>query len=256
MFTADVEPSLSLQTLLLKMTSTDVQRSRCVIRVCDRNTLHVDGIQSYKAWVHLRSIDSFAGNLPPSTIMSTPSLDSSQRAELLSSSAIFLLALLPNNIGRIGILAWASVAILRDFASRFSPSDTMKVLLTLIATTNEVLALAQTTCLHYRIPLMHDRRRLREAEKHVSKLRCELLELSRASWPGYFSRTYALWRSIATCIEEVEGIHNSIQFVLEAEVQRKLDDEIQGTHWQLSRSGPMNNARTGHYATATTITSM
>ncbi|KAJ7055942.1 hypothetical protein C8F01DRAFT_1258318 [Mycena amicta] len=83
----------------------------------------------------------------------------------------------------------------------------MKVLLSLIATTDEVLALAQTTCLHYQIPLIT----ASSSRKHASKLRCGLLELSRVSWRGYFPRTYALWRSIATCIEEVEEIHNSIQ---------------------------------------------
>ncbi|KAJ7055911.1 hypothetical protein C8F01DRAFT_1258284 [Mycena amicta] len=165
--------------------------------------------------------------------MSTP-MESSQRAELLSSSALFLLALLPHHLGRFGILVWASVSILRDIALRFSPTGTIKVLLALIATTSEVHMRAQTTCLHHQIPLMDDRRRLAEAQKHASKLRCELLMLSRQSWGGYFARTYRLWKSISKCTEEVEDIHNSIQFVLEAENQRKLDDEIQAM--QRSRS--------------------
>ncbi|KAJ7049258.1 hypothetical protein C8F01DRAFT_1352966 [Mycena amicta] len=148
--------------------------------------------------------------------MSTLNGESSQRAYVLSSSALFLLALLPHHLGRFGILVWASVSILRDIASRFSPSGTMKVLLSVIATTNEALALRQghTTCLHQIIPLMDDRRRLREAEKHASKLRCELLMLARQSWGGYFARTYRLWKSISKCIEEVEDIHNSIQVAL------------------------------------------
>ncbi|KAJ7049278.1 hypothetical protein C8F01DRAFT_1353007 [Mycena amicta] len=165
--------------------------------------------------------------------MSTPSLESSQRADLLSSSALFLLALLPHHLGRFGILAWASVSILRDIAARLSPTGTMKVLLSLIATTNEALARAQATCLYQIIPLMDDRRRLAEAEKHASKLRCELLMLSRHPWGGYFARTYRLWKSISQCIEEVEDIHNSIQFALEAENQRNLDAEIQA----MQRSG-------------------
>ncbi|KAJ7057596.1 hypothetical protein C8F01DRAFT_1306375 [Mycena amicta] len=166
--------------------------------------------------------------------MSTLDGESSQRAELLSSSALFILALLPNHVGRFGILAWATVAILRDVVSRFSPSGTMKILPSLIATTNEALALAQATVLYQIIPLMDDRRRLREAEKHASKLRCELLVLSRHPWGVNFARTYSLWRNISKCIEEVKDIHNSIQFILEADVQRKLDDEIQAM--QRSRS--------------------
>ncbi|KAJ7055905.1 hypothetical protein C8F01DRAFT_1258276 [Mycena amicta] len=165
--------------------------------------------------------------------MSTLKGESSQRADLLSSSALFLLALLPNHVGRFGILAWASVSIVRDVA-RFSPAGTMKILLSLIATTNEALAHAQTTCLSQLIPLMDDRRRLAEAQKHASKLRCELLVLSRHPWGVCFARTYSLWRNISKCIEEVEDIHNSIQFVLEAEIQRKINDEIQAM--QRSRS--------------------
>ncbi|KAJ7049256.1 hypothetical protein C8F01DRAFT_1378764 [Mycena amicta] len=182
--------------------------------------------------------------------MSTPNLESSERADLLSSSTIFLRALLPNNLGRFGIFTWAFVSILRDIASRFSPSGTMKVLLSLIATTNEILALAQATCLRDQIPLMDDRRRLREAQKDASKLRCELLMVSRQSWGRYFARTYSLWKKFSACIEAVEDIHNSIQFVLEAEVQRKLDDEIKGT------DNGITYIRPGAYATEASLPSM
>ncbi|KAJ7049243.1 hypothetical protein C8F01DRAFT_1184297 [Mycena amicta] len=189
---------------------------------------------------------------PPPTSMCIPSLDSSQRAELLSLSVPLLLALLPHHLGRFGILAWASVAILRDVASRFSPTGMimMKVLLSLITTTNETLALAQATCLQHQIPLMHDRRRLREAEKHASKLKCELLVLSRQSWGVYFPRTYRLWKSISQCIEDIENIHNSIQFVLEAEVRRKLDDEINAT------DNGITHIRPGSWATEASLPSM
>ncbi|KAJ7055941.1 hypothetical protein C8F01DRAFT_1258316 [Mycena amicta] len=60
--------------------------------------------------------------------MSTPSLDSSQRAELLSSSAIFLLALLPNNIGRIGIFAWAFVTVGSANTSLRTPPEVFRVI--------------------------------------------------------------------------------------------------------------------------------
>lgn len=94
--------------------------------------------------------------------MSAPDSESSQRENLLSSSVLFLLALLPNHLGRFGILVWASVSILRDIASRFSPTGSMKILLSLIATTIEVLAHAQATCLYQIIPLVDCRRRLAE----------------------------------------------------------------------------------------------
>ncbi|KAF8215126.1 hypothetical protein K438DRAFT_1749210 [Mycena galopus ATCC 62051] len=121
-----------------------------------------------------------------------------------------------------------------------SPSTQLRRLGTIIHETDELLRRAMAQCPREYIKLVEQMGRLLEANKTTSLIKCRIL----TSAGGWFSWTNyrVLSSAIGECAKRVKTIHTTAQLTIEAEHQRKINDDINEMQFILGVSTTSDSA--------------
>ncbi|KAJ7878802.1 hypothetical protein B0H14DRAFT_3435401 [Mycena olivaceomarginata] len=155
-------------------------------------------------------------------------------SHLLSSLLLAFVAAIPNHTLRYSALALTiCLSILCTIHLR-SPSTKLRHLAIMIDTTDELLRRAGTQSPRIYFSLTEQMVQLLEVNKTASLIKCRILNSQEGqfSWTNY----RALSNAIAACGERVESVHTGVQLIMEAEHQRRVDDNIGETQFILATS--------------------
>ncbi|KAJ7606577.1 hypothetical protein DFH06DRAFT_1347958 [Mycena polygramma] len=165
----------------------------------------------------------------------TPFKFSAMRADtqLISSILLGSLSLIPNNTLRYAALG-SAIAFALLYHLRLWPTAFLHQLAQSIKQTEEVFDLANSNCAspRDRFSLAAEWVRLLELKRSVSEMQCRLWAEGNTSWTQHWH----LSRRVAQCINSVDKIRTAVQLVLEAELQRKIAENITETQYILANA--------------------
>ncbi|KAJ7194057.1 hypothetical protein GGX14DRAFT_576711 [Mycena pura] len=153
----------------------------------------------------------------------------SDRTLEIHSILVTGLALVPGNIAHYIYFVLASASLAYHIARRQTPAAKINDLTAAIASAKERLTRAPSTSVRDHVLLIDQELLLRIAEKSKSQLQCRLHEIEGHSWKEYLQNVRSLLQSIEKCTKDVKSIQTKLQLSIEEDIQRKLDDEIQGS---------------------------
>ncbi|KAJ7606575.1 hypothetical protein DFH06DRAFT_1149895 [Mycena polygramma] len=142
-------------------------------------------------------------------------------SQLISSIVLGSLSLIPNNPLRYVALA-STVAVTLLYHLHLRPTAFLHHLAQSIKQTEGIFeqAISNDMCPRDRFSLAA------ELKRSVSEMQCHLWAKGNKSWKQYWH----LHRSVVECVNSVENIRIAAQLVLEAEIQRKIAQDITETH--------------------------
>ncbi|KAF8215129.1 hypothetical protein K438DRAFT_1749213 [Mycena galopus ATCC 62051] len=148
-------------------------------------------------------------------------------SHLPTSLLLALVAAIPNHAIRyFALTAIICFGVLCTIRLK-SPTAQLHHLATMIDATDELLRRAMAQC-------------PREANKMASLVKCRILTSARGwlSWTNY----RGLSNSIAECVKYVKNIHTAVELTMEAENQRKIEDDINEMQFILAASSTQNTS--------------
>ncbi|KAJ6585460.1 hypothetical protein B0H19DRAFT_1059684 [Mycena capillaripes] len=153
--------------------------------------------------------------------------------QLLSSIVLGSLSLIPNNILRYTSLA-SVIAFALVYNLYLNRAEWPYQFEQAIQQTEEIIerAKAKCTCSGDHFKLAQEWLRLLEVKQSVSEIRSHISETGTLTWKKYWH----LKRRVAECTTRINNIRTSVELFLEAELQRKLAEDINETRSALETS--------------------
>ncbi|KAJ6504730.1 hypothetical protein C8R47DRAFT_1103399 [Mycena vitilis] len=152
--------------------------------------------------------------------------------QLISSILLGSLSLIPNNALRYVTLA-STVAFALLYRIQLRPAAFLLQLTEGIKQTEEVFEEAKLTCVpRDRFSLAVQWVRLLEVKQSMSEMQCRLWALRNTSWKQHWHFN----QRVVECVNKVDDIRTAVQLILEAEVQRRIAQDITETHTTLANA--------------------
>ncbi|KAJ7792371.1 hypothetical protein B0H13DRAFT_1935732 [Mycena leptocephala] len=148
-------------------------------------------------------------------------------SHLLLSLLLASVAAIPNHILRYTALGLLFVLVVLCTVHLRSPSAQLHHLALLIDQAEDLIRRAMLQCPRDYFGLTEEMRRLLEANKTASLLKCRNLDSKgeQFTWNKYRQ----LSKDIAACAKRVRSIHTAVLHIIEAGHQRKLEADIKET---------------------------
>ncbi|KAJ7617434.1 hypothetical protein DFH06DRAFT_1306820 [Mycena polygramma] len=153
--------------------------------------------------------------------------------QLISSIVLGSLSLIPSNTLRYAALS-SAVAVALLYHLQLRPSAFLHQLAQSIEQTEEVFEKAKSDCAspRDRFCLAAEWVRLLEVKRSVSEMQCRLWALENTSWKQHWH----LNRRVAECVNSVDNIRTAVRLILEAEIQRRIAQDITEMHTILANA--------------------